>query len=126
MLGVPDHQAYISLVNHNVKNIPADLQPSGQWEAFEELGRNNQAWYNVIVHIHFDRIIALDQQGDCWINGPHLFVDPHPTSGVFEPFFQRSLCRYPSGPWLAQADPMKRIEKFPSELRGKAATAESE
>jgi len=118
MLGVPDNQAYNTLMMPFLRNRNPTRGSYGEWDAFKAIDPKNQAWYNVIAYIHLNRIIAIDPHGDAWIEGPHLYVEPHPVSGVFEPDFDRSVCRYPSGPWLARPDPGRRVEKFSPELRG--------
>jgi hypothetical protein len=117
MFGAPERRDFYSSVSHeHIDSIYKPTNPSG-WKAFNELDRNRKAWYNVIGFIHYDRVIAVDEHGDSWIEGPHLYVEPLYSSGLFDPTLRDSLSEYPSGSFLAIPESEHRIEIFPSNLR---------
>lgn len=47
---------------------------STAWGIWEKLPKHCQAWYEIAFVIPLDRIVAIDEIGDDWFSGPHLFV----------------------------------------------------
>ncbi len=45
----------------------------------------NQAMLKRIRFVHYDRVVAIDTDGDCESPGPHVLVEFNPLHGLFEP-----------------------------------------
>lgn len=85
------------------------------WNTFDE---SKKAWLNVLAVIPYDRILAIDDVGDEYFDGPHVYcqyVDGWPFAGAHarvEP-----LDRFVAATiWVGTNDP-RRISKFPQEFR---------
>jgi hypothetical protein len=50
----------------------------------KNVSRENQVMLKVIRFIHYDRVLVLDDIGDCFNDPPHLLVEPNGTDGFFE------------------------------------------
>lgn len=85
------------------------------WE--KNVPKQNQVWLNVARFIHYDRIVAVDEYGDAWHDGPHILVDYDPSSGPFE-VVVRHILEQGSGYSLHEydADNLKRISFFPEDI----------
>lgn len=65
----------------------------------------------IMRFVHYDRILAIDDIGDAFNEGPHLFVEYNDKHGFFEPGANvQLLTRHGSRRWL---DPRKQIQFFP-------------
>jgi hypothetical protein len=64
----------------------------------------------VTALIHYDRILAVDVEGDVFHEGPHLLVERLPNGKFFELTGTHLV-----GPYgmRARADPAKRRPRFP-------------
>ena len=92
-------QEWDALVDYDIRErylevFDAPDEPSGR-EAlsseyhelyFDELPPRNRAWYLELGFIPYDRILAIDEVGDAYNEGPHLLVDFRAQA---EPFEQR-------------------------------------
>ena len=85
------------------------------WE--QNVPQPNQAWLTVMRFIHYDRIIAVDEDGDLFHEGPHILVDFDPISGLFESDVRWLL---EQGTGLARreflVDEHKRVSFFPEHI----------
>jgi hypothetical protein len=53
---------------------------------FGHIEEKNRAWFEVARYIHYDRILAVDEDGDAYHPGPHLLIAFSPADGPYEPF----------------------------------------
>ncbi len=81
-----------------------------------EVPEEHRAWTVELSHIHYDRIIAVDELGDLYNEGPHLLVDfiggspfEDRTYYYLESYRNR-FARH------VEPDPDRRIEFFPQDI----------
>jgi hypothetical protein len=92
----------------------------------------NQAWYNEVRYINYDRILALDELGDSFNEGPHLLVEYGQNGDPFEPKIIYILeTGYSYSRRIVRADKGIRVKFFPKvipepkeEIHGEASTDE--
>jgi len=53
-------------------------------EVWRKLPDENQAWYEAIGLMHYDRIVLVDEIGDAWHQGPHILVEHIGDKGPFD------------------------------------------
>jgi hypothetical protein len=86
---------------------------------WDELPENNRAWLEEFVILPYEQIIDIDEHGDEWFDGPHLYVGEfHPKRGPFREHIQRKLQTI--GRWSARAadpNPEARVNKIPTRSR---------
>jgi hypothetical protein len=77
----------------------------------------HRAWAMELRFIHYDRIIAFDDIGDHYNEGPHLLVDYSPTNGPFERSAHRFLkSARPYDGRGVLPDEKLRVSFFPKEM----------
>lgn len=84
----------------------------------QKIEKSNRAWLKVYKFIEYERIVAVDKEGHSWLEGPHLYVEPLPTGGLFAPGEYVSVepdDRYASWHFLPLDE--HRIEVFPAGMR---------
>lgn len=85
------------------------------WE--RNVPKENKAWAIELRMIHYDRILALDEIGDCYNEGPHLLVDYRADGDPFEPrmaYFLKSGQGYATKSMVP--DDGTRVEFFPGQI----------
>lgn len=143
----PDHVAFVfrkhyAFVNWNAKEydiladhdaaVPAYPTLFGlerEWWDPDSLGevyraywhrnvpKENQAWAIEVRLIHYDRILAIDEIGDAYNEGPHLLVDYRAGGDPFEPRIVRFLESAQGYSTRTMAlDDGTRVQFFPDEI----------
>jgi hypothetical protein len=83
-----------------------------QWDEFPE---NNKGWLEVMHVLPYDSIIDIDEDGDDYLQGAHIYVAPFTSdeNGPFAKFNMVDLST--NGNWgrRCEPDPEKRIKVFP-------------
>jgi hypothetical protein len=81
------------------------------WDAFPE---KNRAWLEEWLVLPYENIIDIDEKGDEWFDGPHIYVSEFdPMRGPFRDYRRVKLATI--GQWSsrqAQPNPETRIVKF--------------
>lgn len=54
------------------------------WRYWLEIPKKNQAWFEIITLIPYERIIDIDKDGDRWFPHPHIYIECTPTGEFFE------------------------------------------
>jgi hypothetical protein len=81
-------------------------------EIWDKLPPHNRGWYELHGLIPFENVIDVDDKGDEFFEGSHVYTTSFsPESGPFRPFFPITLETV--GSRWGQAEKAKRIEKFP-------------
>ena len=114
-----------NVIAANNQMIPWSLrEPNGgkrsvnSWAEMEKVEKGNRAWLKVYKFIEYERIVAVDKEGHSWLEGPHLYVEPLPTDGLFGPGEHVSMGpdnQYAS--WHFYPLDEHRIEVFPADMR---------
>jgi hypothetical protein len=52
----------------------------------QNVPEKNQGWYEVLRCVHYNRILAVDEHGDVYHEGPHILIEWNPKDGPFELF----------------------------------------
>ena len=91
-------------------------------EVFKEWGKlpdENQFYLETIRIIKFDKILAIDENGDNYFGGVHLFMEWDNHYGPFEPYYFRRINKGFTEPENVNLGSLKRIIKFPKKFRSK-------
>jgi hypothetical protein len=81
----PPELKYVNAPTHDELRKRANY-----WNCWSKIPQKNQAWLNEVRLLHYDRILAVDEDGDCCHEGPHLLVEFGDEGPAFEPeVFQR-------------------------------------
>lgn len=112
-VGVPGHPQL-----HGVARDSWDpTSRAGLLDAFcsRNIPEDNRAWALELRILHYDRILAIDDLGDAYNEGPHLLVDCLDPSDPFEPstYYVLESAKLYSNSAL-RADDGTRISRFPS------------
>jgi hypothetical protein len=68
--------------------------------------------------VHYDRVVAIDTEGDCAFPGPHVLVELHPQHGLFEAGEYRFIaCKENYFDREFVAHDKNRVEFFPKSFR---------
>lgn len=88
----------------------SDWTPDDEHPLYPTIPEPNRVSVRVIRSIHYDRILAIDKDGDAFNEGPHLLVDFDENDGFFEAgYHAQMLMGHGYRKWL---DPRKRIGYF--------------
>ena len=90
------------------------------WGEFPE---KNRAFFEVFHLLPYDNILAIDEDGDDWLQGPHFYTTPF--KGNLGPFLSWYVKIKTTERWNARhcsADDDKRVQKFPREPVKESAT----
>ena len=99
-----------------IKN-PANISRDEVLKEWGKLADENQYYLEIIRIIKFDKILAIDENGDNYFGGVHLFMEWDNHYGPFEPFFYPRLHKGITDPENVNLDSLKRIDKFPKKFR---------
>lgn len=92
----------------------ARREDSRQWE---ELPEANKAWYELMLVLPYETVIDIDEHGDEFFSGAHIYVEPFlpEGNGPFADF--KSVDLSTIGHWgrSCRDDPKKRVKVFPRE-----------
>jgi hypothetical protein len=81
------------------------------WDALPE---NNRAWLEEWLVLPYENVIDIDEKGDEWFGGPHIYVSEFdPVRGPFREYRRVKLATI--GRWSSrqtEPDPNTRVEKF--------------
>lgn len=81
------------------------------WDALPE---KNRAWFEEYLVLPYESVIDIDDKGDEWFEGPHIYVGEFdPVRGPFRDYRRVRLCTI--GQWSArhaEANPEARVKKF--------------
>jgi hypothetical protein len=113
---------------------PNDLEKHSQdahryWQYWNDrIPENNRAHFHVWQFIHYDRILAVDEFGDSYNEGPHLLVEFTPESGPFEPSWRHEFVEYGHHMLCDRLRPTKknRVALFPEVIPEPQPPAEEE
>jgi hypothetical protein len=82
------------------------------WNALPE---GNRAWLEQSLVLPYENVIDIDEKGDDWFKGPHIYVvEFDPVRGPFREYRRvklKTIDKWSSR--QADADPRTRVEKFP-------------
>jgi hypothetical protein len=88
------------------------------WDAFPE---KNRAWLEEWLVLPYEHVIDIDEKGDEWFEGPHIYVTEFdPVRGPFREYRRVKLATI--GQWSsrsAAANPETRVDKFARARKGK-------
>jgi hypothetical protein len=88
-------------------------EASAIWNALPERDR---AWYEVCHIVPYENIIDIDEQGDEWFEGPHVYTtETHPVHGPFREHARVELHTIDHHDPRNTA-PEKRVHKFPRRI----------
>jgi len=110
----------------NRSKRPLDDQRWQKLEAYrshwqDSVPRKNQAWLYRLRFINYNRILAVDEFGDCQHENPHLLVEFDPEHGPFNQRVVENIDIEDIGFWRRfRATPETRIVFFPEEFRSAA------
>ena len=77
---------------------------------------SERGWFIRLGLIHYDSILAIDEHGDAFNAGPHLFVEFNETNGPFDWFNTRLEMGIHDSPTSWTPEPSKRQKLFPDVL----------
>lgn len=82
---------------------------------WEPLTDEEKGWYEAELVIPYDRILAIDESGDEYFDGPHIYVPPFSADSLNGPFDDHTWTSLKSNRSTTQvtADPDLRIVLFP-------------
>ncbi|HRN87407.1 hypothetical protein [Hyphomicrobium sp.] len=82
---------------------------------WDDLPEQNKAWYEEFLVLPYEQVIDIDETGDEWFGGPHIYVMPFSSQrGPFHDYVRVKLATISSwDPRSAEADPAKRVQRFP-------------
>ena len=100
------------------KNTNCDLR-SEIWKLWDEIPDASKGWLTVESLIPYESIMAIDEDGDEYVQGPHLYVPFSRVNGPFEggQFITLRTNRYSGIEIQPELD--DRIEYFPEHMRKK-------
>lgn len=104
----------ISETIHNpweIKN-PEDITREEIDKEWEKLPQENRFFYEVLRFIKYDNILAIDENGDNYFDGTHLYIQWDHKYGPFEPYYSARLNEGFSEPESVTVNSLKRIKKF--------------
>lgn len=84
------------------------------WDA---LPAQNKAWLENFFVLPYEDVIDIDENGDEWFHGPHIYVaEFSPQRGPFRDYVRIKLATVSQfGSRNADPDPAKRVQRFPRE-----------
>lgn len=86
---------------------------SKAFEVWEGLSQSNRAWYEERRIVPYELVIDIDEQGDEFFDGKHLYVVPaNATDGPFRDYVKLTLQPIGQVAGNADPDPDRRIKKF--------------
>lgn len=88
------------------------------WRYWIEIPKANQAWFEIICRIPYERIIDVDKDGDRLFPDPHIYIECTPTGEFFEKEGQQKLTLTMYGPRTEIYFPKlrDRVEYFPKKF----------
>jgi hypothetical protein len=94
------------------KHDEARAEGMAVWDALPE---KNRAWLQKWLVLPYENVIDIDEKGDDWFEGPHIYVaDFDPKRGPFRQYVRVELAT--GDPWSssrhAEANPKTRVAKF--------------
>ena len=92
----------------------------GFWSA---LPKPNQAWFELKALIPYDAILDIDELGDEYVDGPHIYVQFNSISGPFSGYSAsvESADSYIDGAYLPKTKDDARVVKFQEDWRAEAS-----
>ncbi len=115
-IGIPSHPVLFG-IDRKLWNPDdkADIY-NAYWN--RHVPKENRAWAMELAFIHYDRIIAFDDIGDSYNEGPHLLVDYTFSGDLFE---RDKVCQFieSAEPYMGlqiRPDDKSRISFFPKEI----------
>jgi hypothetical protein len=107
-------QSYDNPWNHHELEIQ-DRELRKEWDNLLE---KYKAWYQIYYILPYENIIAVDEIGDEFFEGPHIYTTPWKKNSklLLSPYDERhyyTLANYNSGSSCIQANPEKRKNIFP-------------
>jgi hypothetical protein len=102
--------------------IGADARAMAIWDALPEGAR---AWLEEWLVLPYESVIDIDEKGDEWFDGPHIYVaEFDPVRGPFRDYRRVKLATTVQwAPRQADPDPKTRVEKFPRMPKSKSDSA---
>jgi hypothetical protein len=88
-------------------------------EIWNALPEQDRAWYAVFLILPYENIIDIDEDGDEWFEGPHVYTtEAHPVHGPFRANARDELqTTDPYHPRKTWPEEEKRVHKFPRKER---------
>jgi hypothetical protein len=101
-----------------------DTQRSDAYGIWMEIPERNRAWFEVVGIVPFENVLDIDEIGDDWFDGPHVYAPFADRGGPFRHFYGRvetatmfqRRCAY------LQDELTDRIERFPVLFRVRQPT----
>lgn len=89
------------------------------WEFWDKIPEQSKGWFSVESLIPYDNILAIDEDGDEYVHGPHIYTSFTQEFGPFDDgqYHELSSIGY-SGNKITPIE-KNRIEYFPKEMRKK-------
>lgn len=100
------------------KNTDCDLR-SEIWKLWDEIPEASKGWLTVESLIPYESILAIDEDGDEYVQGPHIYVPFSRENGPFEDgqYVTLKTNGYPGNEISPECD--DRVEYFPEKMREK-------
>jgi len=88
------------------------------WRYWLEIPKQNQAWFEIIRFIPYERIIDIDKDGDPRFSHPHIYIECTPTGEFFEKGCQAILMgtTFGSRAEIYFPEHQDRVEYFPKKF----------
>ncbi len=102
------------------RNNPDDGQLRQQIYSFwSELPKSNQAWFELNALVPFEAILDIDELGDEYVEGPHIYVPFNPLTGPYTDYLASVICadQYISGSYYPNSRDDGREAQFAEVLR---------
>jgi len=81
---IPTYPEVLFTKNLRQRDDSKETRYDSYWSG--QIEEQNRVWFEVTRYIHYDRVLAVDEDGDAYHEGPHLLVAFSPADGPYEPF----------------------------------------
>jgi hypothetical protein len=109
----------ISETIHNlweVKN-PENISIEDIEKEWKKIPEKNRYYFEIIRIVKFDKILAIDENGDNYFEGTHLFIEWDKKCGPFEPYCFLRINQGFTEQEYVNIESLKRIKKFNNKYR---------
>ena len=90
------------------------FERSKAMKIWDELEEKNKAWFELFLVLPYDKILAIDGDGDEYFQGPHIYVEPFvEQQNPFAPYWPFKLETIGYSKRDCDGDKDKRVEVFP-------------